>query len=341
MRIGNNPNKDLPQDINNYSHQIIIPVYIPCHESYFKDSLRILKLCLESLFNTIHANTFITIVNNGSDILTKEYLDELWDNSKINELIHTNNIGKLNSIIKGIVGNNIQLVTISDADVLFLENWQIETNRIFKNFSKAGVVGIVPQIKTFEYQCGNVIFDHFFDQRMKFIPVLNSHAMQKFYESIGWENDYNQDYLKFGLGLEYQNNINAFIGSGHFVATYRKDIFEEIIIYQPYKLGGTSEKYLDNVALEKDYWRLTTQQNYAFHLGNVFEDWMLEIKHVKKTNEVIDYKLIKFKKINKTLYFIKNKLFLKILFSKSIKGLFFRWKGLSKSKSIKYVKIKP
>ena len=53
MRVGSNPHKDKPQDESVYSHQVIIPVYIPNQEEYFKDSFKIFKLCIESLFATI------------------------------------------------------------------------------------------------------------------------------------------------------------------------------------------------------------------------------------------------------------------------------------------------
>ena len=65
MRQGFNPHKDQPQEKSEFIHQIIIPVFIPHQHDYFKDSFKILKLCLESLFATIHAKTFITIVNNS------------------------------------------------------------------------------------------------------------------------------------------------------------------------------------------------------------------------------------------------------------------------------------
>ena len=86
MRIGFNPHKDKIQVASDYFHQVIIPVYIPNQEGYFKDSFAILKLCLESLFKTIHEKTFVTIVNNGSDISVANYLDLLLKENKIREL---------------------------------------------------------------------------------------------------------------------------------------------------------------------------------------------------------------------------------------------------------------
>jgi hypothetical protein len=328
MRIGYNPNKDQQQEQATYIHQVVIPVYIPNQEGYFRDSFKILQLCLNSLFATIHDKTFVTIVNNGSAGFIQDYLDELLKGDKIQELIVTHNIGKLNAILKGLAGNNIELVTISDADVLFLSNWQTETIKIFSQLPKVGVVGIVPQFKSYGNNCGNLIFDNFFNTNFKFIRVKNKNAMIRFYESIGWGRDYNQDYLEYNLGLEIAPDLKVYAGSGHFVATYKKDIFQEITSYLGYKLGGNSEAYLDFAPLKKGYWRVTTHDNYAFHLGNTLEDWMKMETMADNYDECVDFNFEKRKKVSAISYFIKNKLFTKFISIKWTMELFLKWKKL-------------
>jgi len=336
MRVGFNPHKDKVHESSVFLHQVIIPVYIPNQEGYFKDSFAILKLCLESLFNTIHSKTFVTIVNNGSNKIIADYLDSLFAENKIQELIHTENIGKLNAILKGLVGNDIQLVTISDADVLFLPDWQHETVKVFREVPKAGVVGIVPQFKTYESNCGNVLFDNFFSYKLRFIPVKNREALVCFYDSIGWTWDYNKDYLKYILGLEVNSNLTVLLGSGHFVATYKKDMFEELVSYFGYKMGGNSESYLDRIPLKKGYWRLTTHDNYAYHMGNTIENWMMNVSNKKKENVVLDYNFQNRKKTNIVSYFIKNRLFVKFISNKFLVKLFLKWKKLPKEMIEKY-----
>lgn len=336
MRIGLNPHKDKPQEKSEYLHQIIIPVYIPNQQDYFKDSFKILKLCLESLFATIHNKTFITIVNNGSGDFIKDYLNELLKENKIQELIHTHNIGKLNAILKGLAGNDIELVTISDADVLFLSNWQSETVQVFSQIPKAGVVGIVPQFKAYETNCGPVLFDNFFSKKLKFIPVKNVNSLIKFYDSIGWDRSYNQDYLEYNLGLETDSNLTVLLGSGHFVATYKKDMFQNIKTFIGYKLGGISEAYLDKLPLEKGYWRLTTYDNYAFHMGNVYEDWMKIDTNNAFENTNPSSNFHKNKMDSKFVYFIKNRLFIKFISIKSTVKLFLKWKKLPSNMIKKY-----
>ena len=335
MRVGYNPYKDQILE-GTYHHQVVIPVYIPNQEGYFKDSFAILKLCLESLFNTIHNKTFITIINNGSDQIVSHYLDSLLEEKKIHELIHTENIGKLNAVLKGLAGHNIELVTISDADVMFLPNWQMETVKVFKAIAKAGVVGIVPQFKMYESNCGNVLFDTLLSAKLQFIPVKNKDALIRFYDSIGWDRNYNQDYLAYNLALEISAELTVLIGSGHFVATYKKDVFETIISYNNYKMGGNSEGYLDTVPLEKDYWRVTTQDNYAYHMGNVLEDWMEIIVAPKAKQEIIYYDSKKKKRLNPTIYCIKNRFFVKFISSKFLAKLFLKWKKLPQEIIEKY-----
>lgn len=279
MRIGYNPYKDQSIDKTGFIHQVIIPVFIPNQEGYFKESLPILKLCLQSLFATMHGKTFVTVVNNGSCAAVTAFLQELFDRQEIHEIVHTANIGKLNAIVKGLAGTRFELVTLSDADVLFLDGWQSETIRIFKDIPKAGVVGIVPQFNLHKVNCANVLLDNLFGGRMKFLPVKNAGALDRFYESIGWDRNFNHDYLKYSLGLQWNDDLCVLIGSGHFVATYKRNIFDDIPSFNPYRMGGYSEDCLDSAPLRKDYWRLTTYDNFAYHIGNAIEPWMLEISH--------------------------------------------------------------
>lgn len=331
MRIGLNPYKDQILEKSEYLHQVVIPVYIPSQEDYFKDSFEILKICIKSLLETINKETFVTIVNNGSCPEVTKFLMKLHKDNKIQEIIHVNNIGKLNAILKGIVGTNIELVTISDSDVFFLEGWQSETYKIFNSIPKAGVVGIVPQIRMYKRYCGNVLFENLFNSNLKFLRVKNKEALVSFYDSLGWDRNYNQDYLKYNLGLKVNSELNVLIGSGHFVATYKKNIFEEVKSFVEYKMGGSSEQYLDMKPLEKGYWRLTTEDNFAYHMGNKIENWMYEVSNPESKKTSVLNKFTQRQKQNRLIYFLKNRLFAKILSLKFVNKLFLRLMKLPKS----------
>jgi len=338
MRQGFNPHKDKPVEESYYAHQVIIPVYIPNFEGYFKDAFAIFKKCLNSLFCTSHNRTFFTVINNGSCKEIEVYLNQLLEDKKIHEVIHTDNIGKLNAIVKGVVGHNFDLVTISDSDVLFLNNWQSETVKVFNAFSQAGVVGLVPQFRSFTHFCGNVLMDNLFSKKMRFTKVVNPMALEKFYESVGWDNNYNKAYLKWNLTIS-NNDFLAIVGSGHFVATYKRELFENVVSYHKFKMGSDSEFYLDGLPLEKGAWRLTTNENYAYHMGNVEEDWMdLQIHELKNSQPTFLalQKKENLHKINNFHFFLKNNVFIKLFKKRKLRLLFYKYKGLPKNEISKY-----
>ncbi len=329
MRVGLNPERDKLLSSSNYIHQVIIPIHIPNNEGYFKESFQILKFCLQSLFKTCHPNTFISLINNGCNAEVSAYLEGLFRENKIQEVVQTSKIGKLNAILKGISGHNIPMVTIADADVLFLSNWQNASYAIFNAFPKTGVVGLTPQFKLYEYFSGNALFDNFFSKKLKYTRVKNSVALQMFYKSIGWEENYNREYLNWNLSLS-NNNIDALLGSGHYVATYRREIFDTIKSYIGVQLGLGSEQYLDDAPLKYDLWRLTTAENYAYHMGNVEEIWMQkELGKLHKADKVLNVvKLAENLKTSMLTYTFKNRFFVKFLSSKKLKKLFYKFKGL-------------
>ena len=274
MRIGFNPHKDEILTQSKYNHQVIIPVYIPNFDGYFAQSFDILKWCLSSIFTTSHANTFITIVNNGSCQEVAVFLTDLFQKNQIHELIHTTNIGKINAISKAISGHNFDFVTVSDSDVLFLNDWQSQTYTVFSNFKKAGIVGLVPSIDLDFHFTSNLLFDYFFSSKITFSDIQNKKALQRFYTSIGRNATFLDNKTLKNLQI-HDTNGSAGIGSAHFVATYRGFLFDKMANFSPYKMGALSETYLDEIAFGKGFWRLTTLDNFAYHLGNVAEDWML------------------------------------------------------------------
>lgn len=339
MRVGSNPNKIVQQETQHYTHHVVIPVYIPNHEGYFAESLGVLKLCLDSLIATVHSKTFISIIDNGSATEVKQYLYKLYSDHVIHELIHTDNIGKFNAIVKGLSGHNFPLVTISDADVLFLSHWQKETYEVFNNFPKAGVVGITPQFKMFGGHCENLIFEKLFSNQLHFATVKNPNALEKFYESIGWDKNFNPNWLKTTLAITNKKGT-ALVGSGHFVATYKTEIFNEMRIYQSAKMGGEALAYIDTLPLKKGFWRLTTQDNFAYHMGNVVEDWMkIEVGNLIKNDDIFSCKVNlggNQPNISSLENFVKNRVFRKIFSNKKMRRMFYRLKHLPSAIVRKY-----
>ena len=341
MRIGYNPLRNEVHQPSDCIHQVIVPVYIPNDEGYFKDGLKILDLCLQSLFKTAHSKTFITIVNNGSSPEVAAYLDGLLRKRQIDELIHTINCGKLNAILKGLSGNSFPLITIADSDVLFLNNWQQETYRIFHAFPKAGAVCPTPSSKSYKTYTYNIWFELFFSKSLSFTKVKNPDALQAFADSIGNPDFYNQSHKEWYLTVTNERKqTTAVVGAGHFLVTYKNEVFEKLPVkYSNFKLGGDSEKkILDLPVVKNGLWRLSTQDNYAFHMGNTYEDWMADALE-KITQETYNpefrpnYKKIKMSKLG---FLIQYQLFAKLMARKKVVQQFLIRKGLTKTAAKNY-----
>lgn len=337
MRVGFNPNKDKILSKSDFTHQVIVPVYIPHQNDYFKDCFQILRYCLESLITTSHAKTYITVVNNGSCDEVIVYLNQLQQEGKIQEVIHTTTIGKLNAILKGLTGHQFPLITITDADVMFLNNWQKATYEVFEAFPKTGVVSTTPSSKVLKQFTSSVLIANFFSDKLKFTEVASPEAMQMFAESIGNKNFYKSIHLKKYLTIT-SKNVSAVIGASHFVATYRGHVFDKLTNrYTSLALGGASETmFLDKPVNDLGCWRLSTKENYTYHLGNTKENWMDSVfENIVKADGIENFKLKDNVTSSKIKVFSYN-IFYKLLSIKIIWRLFLQFKGLSATESKLY-----
>lgn len=338
MRVGFNPNKDKVSNDIGFFHQVIIPVYIPNLEGYFKDSLIILQFCLQSLIKTSHNKTYISIVNNGSCKEVVDYLQKKLEEKKIHEITHSTNIGYVNAMLKGIVGHNFSLVTTCDADVLFLNNWQIASYEIFDKFPKTGAICPTPTSKSLKFYTYNLFFDCIFSKRLNFTKVKNPTALQKFASSIGNLYFYNSFHLDKYLTVS-NKGFKAVVGGGHYVVTYKGDVFDKLEEkYSNFILGGGSDDILDKPVADQGYWRLSTEDNFAYHMGNIVEPWMGRELNALKDESTITMTVPDLKKMRSSrfLNFIKSKIFMRILCKKPIWTLFLQYKGLSKEASKNY-----
>ena len=188
MREGENISRDKLIDKALCNHRVIMPLFIPHSLDYYKDSLSIFEMSLKSVNKTASSSIAISVVSNGScDDVNKELL-KFYEKGLINELIiEKEQIGKLNCILKVLRTSEERFFTITDADVLFLNDWEDEVMMIFEAFPKASAVSPIPVFRTQNHYTSNIIFDYFFSKKIKFSKVKNPDALTKFAKSIGWE----------------------------------------------------------------------------------------------------------------------------------------------------------
>lgn len=290
MRVGDNPSKSNFLINIDSTHRIILSVYIPnLEDAYFRQSQSIFKLCLESLINTVHQKTRISIIINGC---CREVQQMIYDYrnrfSLIDQVFDTKeNLGKINAIYSIVKSNLEPLLTVTDADVLFLPNWQYEIERVFQEFPEAGMVSPVPSSKGYLYSTSSTIYYGLFKGKIKFQDVKDPEGLINFQNSVG-SNLYQDIHLKKYLVIS-NGKTEAVMGCGHFVATFRKEVFESGPSQVcKFRVQGDSEvNYLDSPNDKAGYLRLATLGNYAYHLGNSMMPWMnIKLEEIKAETSV-------------------------------------------------------
>ena len=281
MRIGSNPEKFNKEILSRAYHRVVVPVYIPNSQGYFKDALEVLRLNIESLLLTVHDKTRITIYNNNSTSAVKAYIEEIYDKHEVvDQVFHSKeNLGKINAILAAVKGNLEPLITITDSDVLFEHDWQKNVESVFLNFPCAGMVSPVPNSVAYKHFTANNWFSGIVgSSRIRFEDVRDPVDMKRFESSLGTEVKLFSDvHLKRYLVL-MNDKGKAVMGSGHFVATLRREVFDKGSTNPAFiKIqGGVENMFIDIPNEDLGYLRLSTLTNHAFHMGNVPEQWMQE-----------------------------------------------------------------
>src|SRR5688572_16648776 len=140
MREGLNPFKN--SSIESFKqHRVLIPVYIPNKEGYFKDAIEILRLCIESLHRTTVGRASVTVISNGSMLEVVELLQSYLSRGYIQQLVlNGRNWGKIDAVLSTARGRFENLMTIADADVLFRPGWIEAVEEAFRVFPECGFV---------------------------------------------------------------------------------------------------------------------------------------------------------------------------------------------------------
>lgn len=336
MRIGRRPEQENKITYQSY-HKIIVPIYVPNLEGYFKDGLRITQLCIESLILTKHEKAVLVVINNNSCKEVVEFLQKKFEDGGIDSLLHhKRNLGKIDAVIPIAKSSQEELITITDGDVLFEPGWMQAVEEIFNVFPEAGMVSPVPNGIAFTKYTSNSILGGLLFGKLKIVKGLcDPKAMLSFAESIGAKDKMYKKKLRLSHQMVVRRKeILAVVGCGHFVSTMRKGI----LYFAPNEASGSAySEYADRVYIDEPLeksglWRLATKDNLAWHMGNVCETWMEN--RLKQNKHVLNVpKFIELKKSKPTTFGIplmfRKFLVYRILFSDRIRPYFIKILGLN------------
>ncbi|WP_290831547.1 glycosyltransferase family A protein [Flavobacterium sp.] len=270
-------------------HRIVLVVYIPNEQGFYEKSLAVFKTCLDSIISTINSKAAITVVNNGSFEKVSTLLDIYLKEKKIDTLVsHNTNIGKIDAQIGAARASREQYITLTDADILFVNGWQEKVEEVFASFKNVGSVSPIP-VRTGVFAGTSSVLKQILLKKIKFyyraIPE-NFVNYNRFLESINWDLDTNENNK---WPVVESNGCKGIVGSAHQVLTIDRDILFTTSPSNPSLtlVGGNSEhNYVDVPIDMSGKLRLSTFNNFAYHMGNNVEDWMLTVNenNLKKEN---------------------------------------------------------
>lgn len=284
MRKGDNP--ILTKKIAKKSgyHRILVPVYIPDLTGYYSNSFEVLKLCISSLLNTIHEESLISIIDNNCCLEVKNYLNELVNSHKVDQvIINSENNGKIDPIVSILKGTHEDLITITDADVLFTSGWQSEVEQLFVDFPEAGMVSPLGIPSFYSYFSAYSWFYGIFKYKIVRESNTDLSSVISFNDSIGRHRSINS--IESNPIYIKNRNSRAMLGNGHFCVTISK----EVIPYIPFKLSGGQFKgaevnFIDYPVVLAGYMRIATPKGHVYHMGNVSEQWMFDLLRNNEPN---------------------------------------------------------
>ncbi|NJW53659.1 glycosyltransferase family A protein [Salinimicrobium oceani] len=296
MRTGINPEKlKLEKNLRKF-HRIIIPVYIPnLTEEYYKENLRIFEFCLASLCRTINYETSaITVLNNNSIPEVTNLINDYLKAGAVDKHVQfKENRGKVNASLSEAKASFEPFITISDADVLFFSGWEKAVFKIFETFPKAGVVSPLPLQNLAFNNNSSVFFDNFLLRRIKYDKKVSDEDCDLFIKGMGnpalmWRNKNKYSWREKQYYIEDQ--VPAIIGAGHFVATYRREIFKAENPFPDWKFkNGFENIYFDEPADRLGWYRLSTAEHYAYHIGNKIDEIVKNHKYEEEKKLEVDF----------------------------------------------------
>lgn len=279
MRDGLNPGKVYPQLPQFKQHRVIVPVYIPESSGYFADSLAILRLSLESLWLSAGERISITVIANNC---SREVLDDLAAMAgagRIDQLVvNSVNRGKVDAVTAAARASFEELITITDADVLFRPGWTEAVTDILTRFPECGFVSPAPNpALAFSYTSATVL-GSLCRGELQLAKAVSDDDLDRFAHSVGRSDWFTPEDRSKQLVVR-RGEVAACVGGGHFVFTLRRELVAHIppaASLQALKVGA-ERFWLDEPPDRHGYWKLATPIAYAYHMGNVLEPWMPDL----------------------------------------------------------------
>jgi len=270
MRVGQNPAKSIDSVPQPARVTVAVVTYIPFLSGYYAQSLDVLKVCLESIWENTDPPYDLLVFDNASCPEARAFLTDAHQQNRIQYLVLSDrNVGKggaWNFIFQAAPG---EFIAYADSDIRFYPGWLSSSLAILEAYPRAGMVTARP-MRTPEA---------FYNSSLEWARGEPEVVLEKGVY-IPWE-VYLQHVLSLGTSEEQArewydsrsdwrltyNGVQALIGAAHFQFTVRKAIIQEFLPFSMNRPMG-QVRSLDEQVNQSGYLRLTTCEPLVTHMGN-------------------------------------------------------------------------
>lgn len=268
MRVGNNPLKinvapDRLQDV-----VLTCITHLPNQIGYHAERFEVVRTCLTSMRMGARRAHTLMVWDNGSCPELRDWLQNVF---KPDVLILSGNVGKntARTSLFGMVKAD-SIVTFSDDDMYFYDNWLNPQIELLQNFPNVASVSGYPVRTSFRW--GN-------ENTLNWAKMNGTLECQRFMPEQ-WERDFclsiGRDYEAHRQTTATENDYRvtyqgrqAYCTSHHCQFIGNAGTLNKVKVYDTLALG--SERNYD-IALDKLGLRLSTTKRLTRHIGNVIHD---------------------------------------------------------------------
>ena len=274
MRVGVNPAKAVQKAPKPAPLTVVMVTYIPYTSGYYRESLDVLRLCLESLWRNTANHTFdVLVFDNASGPEARAFLLEAHRRGHIQYLLLSRQnlgvVGAWNIAFQAAPG---EIIAYADGDVYFHPGWLDASLEILETFPRVGMVTARPFLNAPKRWTATRSWA---ESDPEAIPAwgfyLSWEDYRDFEVSLGRpEEEVRRDYerlQKAMLKIRYRGK-EAIAGAGHWQFVAYKRVLQEVLPLPYSRPMGADVARLDEALNARGYLRLMTTRMYVDHMGN-------------------------------------------------------------------------
>lgn len=278
MRVGVNPAKAMRRAPKPARITVVVVTYIPHLQGYYRESLEVLRICLDSLWRHTTEHPFeVLIFDNASGPEARQFLLKAHQEGRVQYLLLSEKnlgvVGAWNIAFQAAPG---EIIAYADGDVYFHPGWLPASLALLETFPRVGMVTARPFLNApHRWTATRAWAEQDPEAQTEWGFFLSWEAYRDFEVSLGrQEDEVRASYQQLQdamLKIRYRGQ-EAIAGAGHWQFLAYKRVLQEVLPLPYNQPMGSDVARLDETLNQLGYLRLMTPEIYVDHIGNRLPD---------------------------------------------------------------------